>query len=104
MRRILVENARRKQSVKHGGDWRRVDFSPTLSVDATPAIDVLALEEALLELECYDAQAAKIVKLRFFAGLTHQEAATAMNLSRRAADRLWTVARTWLFRRISPDS
>lgn len=103
MRRILVENARRKQSLKRGRKWQQVDLSDDISVDASLPIDILTFEEALADLEQHDAQAAQIVKLRFFAGLPHQEAAAAMNISRRNADRLWTVARAWLFRRISEE-
>lgn len=101
MRRILVENARRKQSLKRGGDWKQIDLGDAAVAGKESSIDLIALDEALAELEQHDEQAAQVVKLRFFAGLSHQDAATAMAISRRSADRLWTIARTWLFRRLS---
>jgi RNA polymerase sigma factor (TIGR02999 family) len=101
MRRILVENARRKQAVKHGGGRVRVDLLHDL-VGAEPRPDdLVALDEALSRLEQHDPDAARLVKLRYFAGLSHQAAAEAMGISRGAADRLWTLGRTWLFRQVS---
>ncbi len=104
MRRILIEHARRKQALKHGGGHQRVELSDDLPPIAWPCVDedeLLALDEALDELERHDAQAARLVKLRFFAGLSHQEAANALEISRRAADRLWVLAKAWLYQRIS---
>ncbi len=101
MRRILVENARRKAAVKHGGQARRVPFEEALPVSEERPDDLLALEEALTELERHDEQAAQLVKLRYFAGLTHQQAAETLGITRRAADRLWALARAWLFQRLS---
>jgi RNA polymerase sigma factor (TIGR02999 family) len=101
MRRILVDQARRKQADKHGGGRLRVDLPADLAAPAPEADDLLALDEALAALESHDVAAARIVKLRYFAGLSHQEAADAMGLSRGAADRLWALARAWLFRRLS---
>jgi RNA polymerase sigma factor (TIGR02999 family) len=101
MRRILIERARRKAALKHGGELQRVDFDEQLIVGQGRASELLALDEALGELEQHDAQAAQIVKLRYFAGLTHQETAEAMNLSRRAADRLWALAKAWLYQRLT---
>jgi len=101
MRRILVERARRRATLKHGGDFRRVDLDSRLSVDQERATELLALDEALAVLELHDPQAAQVVKLRYFAGLSHQETAQAMKLSRRAADRLWALAKAWLYQRIS---
>ncbi|HEV3024087.1 MAG TPA: ECF-type sigma factor, partial [Pirellulales bacterium] len=66
-----------------------------------PSDELLALDEALTELESHDAQAAQLVKLRFFAGLSHQDAAAALGLGRRAADRVWALARAWLYQRIA---
>lgn len=100
MRRILVERARSKASIKRGGALRRLDIDEQLLVDDEKSAELLALDEALAELEKHDAEAAQIVKLRYFGGLTHQEAAAALSISRRAADRLWTLARTWLYRRL----
>jgi RNA polymerase sigma factor (TIGR02999 family) len=103
MRRILVERARRKASVKHGGGLRRLELSDHLIVDDQRADELVALDEALQELERHDAQAAQVVKLRYFAGLSHQEAAQALNISRRAADRLWAVAKAWLYQRLAEN-
>jgi RNA polymerase sigma factor (TIGR02999 family) len=100
MRRILVENARRHASLKRGGDADRVELDErTLMLDER-SIDLLSLDDALSALEKHDCQASQLVKLRFFAGLGHQEAAAAMGLGRRAADRLWALARAWLYREL----
>jgi RNA polymerase sigma factor (TIGR02999 family) len=101
MRRILVERARRKATVKHGGGLRRVELSDHLIVDDQRADELVALDEALVDLERNDPQAAQVVKLRYFAGLSHQETAEALDISRRAADRLWVVAKAWLYRRMA---
>jgi RNA polymerase sigma factor (TIGR02999 family) len=101
MRRILVERARRRATLKHGGEFRRVDLDDQLFVDQERATELLALDEALAALEQHDPQAAQVVKLRYFAGLSHQDAARAMQLSRRAADRLWALAKTWLYQRLT---
>jgi RNA polymerase sigma factor (TIGR02999 family) len=104
MRRILIEHARRKQALKHGGGHQRLEFDDKLPAIAAPCNDeaeLLALDEALDELERHDAQAARLVKLRFFAGFSHQEAADALAISRRAADRLWVLAKAWLYQRIA---
>jgi RNA polymerase sigma factor (TIGR02999 family) len=102
MRRILVDRARHKATEKHGGAWRRIEFDERLLRDDSQnaRADLLSLDEALTELEQHDAGAARLVKLRYFAGLSHQEAAEAMGMTRRAADRLWAVARAWLFQRL----
>jgi RNA polymerase sigma factor (TIGR02999 family) len=100
MRRILVDQARRKQTEKHGGAWLRIDLPDDVQADA-PVADLVALDEALTRLETHDPTAAQLVKLRYFAGLTHQEAATALGISRGAADRLWSLSRAWLFRQLS---
>jgi RNA polymerase sigma factor (TIGR02999 family) len=100
MRRILVERARQKRTLKRGGGARRIDFDQlSLAVD-DPCCELLALDDALSELERNDPQAAQLVKLRFFAGLTHQQAADALGITRRSADRLWTLARAWLYQRM----
>ncbi len=102
MRRILIEGARRRETLKRGGDHLRIDLNEMPVAPEAPQLDVLALDEALQELEQHDSQAAQLVKLRYFAGLGHVEAAEVMGIERRAADRLWTLGRTWLFRRLSP--
>jgi RNA polymerase sigma factor (TIGR02999 family) len=101
MRRILVERARRRATLKHGGEFRRVDLDGELFVGQERATELLALDEALAALEQHDPQAAQVVKLRYFAGLSHQDSARAMKLSRRAADRLWVLAKTWLYQRLT---
>jgi RNA polymerase sigma factor (TIGR02999 family) len=101
MRRILVERARRKLADKHGGGRLRVDLPADLAAPPARTDDLLALDEALTRLEGHDPDAARLVKLRYFAGLSHQEAAEALSLSRGAADRLWALARAWLFRQLS---
>jgi RNA polymerase sigma factor (TIGR02999 family) len=101
MRRILVERARQKGTLKRGGGARRIDFEQlSLAID-DPSYELLALDEALAELEHHDPQAAQLVKLRFFTGLTHQQAADALGITRRSADRVWTLARAWLFQRMA---
>jgi RNA polymerase sigma factor (TIGR02999 family) len=101
MRRILVEQARRKRRVKRGGDARRVELDELVLADDDRADEMLAVHLALDELERHDAQAAALVKLRFFAGFGHLEAADMLGLGRRAADRLWLLARTWLYRALA---
>lgn len=101
MRRILIERARQKASLKRGGDARRVDLDALDSVPAESFDEMLAVDEALQALERHDPSAASLVKLRFYAGLTHQEAADALGISRRAADRIWALARAWLYRQIA---
>ena len=102
MRRILVESARRKLTDRAGGRLERVALPDDLTA-STPPEELLALDEALAEFERHDPDAAKLVKLRFYAGLSHQEAAEALGLSRRAADRVWALARAWLYRQISKN-
>jgi RNA polymerase sigma factor (TIGR02999 family) len=100
MRRILVDYARRRAAHKRGGAARRVAWDDQLAAADRPDEDVLALDEALGELEQHDPQAAGLVKLRYFSGLSHQQAAEAMGVSRRVADRLWVVAKAWLYQRL----
>ena len=96
MRRILVENARRKGSQKRGGDRGRPDID--VSELAAPELreDLLALDDALNQLAAADPEAARLVQLRYFAGLTLAEAAQVLGVSARTADRLWAYARSWL--------
>jgi RNA polymerase sigma factor (TIGR02999 family) len=101
MRRILVDQARRKQSDKHGGGRLRVDLPENLAAPETRSDDLVALDGALSRLERHDPDAARLVKLRYFAGLSHQDAAEALGISRGAADRLWALGRAWLFRQLS---
>ena len=101
MRRILVDQARRKQAEKHGGGRLRVDLPEDLAASEAPGDDIVTLDEALSRLERHDEGAARLVKLRYFAGLSHEDAANALGISRGAADRLWALGRAWLFRELS---
>ena len=100
MRRVLVENARRKQSPKHGGQLQRVD--DTCRDIATPLPDdqLLAVNEALDRLAALDARAADVVKLRFFVGLTQAQVAEQQGISAATVERTWAFARAWLFNEI----
>ena len=100
MRRILVENARRKLRVKHGGGLQRVDLETVASLAAETTEDIVALDEALSKLAAEDPIKAELVKLRFFAGLTMPEIAQVMKISLATAERYWTYARTWLYAEI----
>ena len=100
MRRILVESARHKARVKHGGDVQRLDFEPGELLAPEISDDLLALDDALNRLATNDSQAAELVKLRYFAGLTIPQAAEALGISPRKADMLWSFARAWLRREI----
>ena len=104
MRRILVENARRKGRRKRGGGLKRLDLDAAEPV-AVPEVreDLLALDEALTKLASAEPQAAQLVQLRYFAGLSIPEAARALGVSSRTADRLWAFARAWLLREIGGD-
>ena len=100
MRRILVENARRKRSVKHGGQRARIDLDEALVVGNEPRHDLLDLDELLDQLTAADPRAAELVKLRFFAGLTGDQAAEVLGIAPRSADLLWAYARAWLFEKL----
>jgi RNA polymerase sigma factor (TIGR02999 family) len=104
MRRILVESARRKQRLKRGGEWQRAEFDEAIAIEAEINSDLLALDEALERLVAKDAQAAELVQLRYFAGMTLPEAAQAMGLTPRTADRVWAYAKAWLHREIRAES
>jgi RNA polymerase sigma factor (TIGR02999 family) len=101
MRRILVESARRKSRIKHGGERRRVDLDLACAVSDAPSIDLLALDEALTKLATNEPIKAELVKLRFFAGLTMPEAAAALDISLATAERHWTFARSWLYMQLA---
>jgi RNA polymerase sigma factor (TIGR02999 family) len=96
MRRILIDHARRKRRVKHGGDRKRVILEDEVCV-ADPREDVLALDEALEKLASQEPAKAELVKLRYFAGLTLEEAAACLGISKATAKRYWSVARAWLY-------
>jgi RNA polymerase sigma factor (TIGR02999 family) len=96
MRRILIDNARRKQSEKHGGRLERQDFDDIDIEAPAPSENLLALDEALTKLEAEDPVKAQLVKLRFYAGLTEEDAASVLGLSRTSAQRYWRYAKAWL--------
>jgi RNA polymerase sigma factor (TIGR02999 family) len=101
MRRILVENARRKKRLRHGGGSHKQDLEGVDLAGSAPDEELLAIDEALDLLAQKDPGAAQLVKLRYFAGLTMAEAAEALGVPLRTAERNWTYARTWLHRAIS---
>jgi RNA polymerase sigma factor (TIGR02999 family) len=101
MRRILVEAARRKARLKHGGGRRRIEFDEADVVALPESIDLVALDEALDKLAEADPVKAELVKLRYFAGLTVTEAGAVLGISRATADRYWAFARAWLYNEIS---
>jgi len=103
MRRILIENARRKKSRKHGGGIEKIDLGSVDVAINTDEEHLLLVDEALEKLEAKDPEAAQLIKLRFFTGLSNEDAARAMGLAVRSATRLWTYARAWLFKEISGD-
>ncbi len=103
MRRILVEQARRKSRVRHGGGRRRVDLNEGCSLVGPPPEDLVALDDALTRLAALDPKRAELVKLRFFGGLSMPEAAAAFGVSLATAERYWAFARTWLFAEVSGE-
>lgn len=104
MRRIVVENARRKNRLKHGGQSQRVDLDSQCLVSEAPSLDMLALDEALTRLAEIEPAKAELVKLRFFAGLTMPEAAAVLGVSLATAERYWTFAKSWLYAELADDS
>ncbi len=100
MRHILIDSARRKRSRKRGGDLARVALDEANVAGSDNVEEVLAVDEALAGLAAADAQAAELVKLRYFAGLSIPEVAGILNISPRSVDRLWAYARAWLRRAI----
>jgi RNA polymerase sigma factor (TIGR02999 family) len=104
MRRILVENARRRASLKRGGNLRRLDFEEALTVNQQRPDDILALSEALDHLAGEDPVKAELVKLRCFIGMSHQEAADTLGISRPTADRYWAYAKARLYCELVDDA
>jgi RNA polymerase sigma factor (TIGR02999 family) len=101
MRRILVENARRRKALRRGGNWRRQDLDQIEVADVPLTDDVLALDEALNKLAASDDRKAELVKLRYFAGLTMEQTAQALGVSVATANRWWNYSRAWLHREIN---
>ncbi|MFN9854063.1 MAG: ECF-type sigma factor [Planctomycetota bacterium] len=104
MRRILVESARRKRALKRGGDRERVALDPELIADTARHPDVLALDEALTKLAATRPELAKLVSLRYFAGLTMEQAANALGIPLRTAQRHWTYVRVWLLEELRRET
>lgn len=103
MRRILIDRARSKRAARHGGGQERVDIDEVEIVADLPADELLAVNAALDKLAGHDAQKAELVKLRYFAGLTIEEAADVLGISAPTAKRYWSYARAWLFREIGRE-
>ena len=104
MRRILVDNARRRRSQKRGGGRRPIDLELVACVESEPHDEILDLDQALSKLAAADPQAAELVKLRYFAGLSIPEAAKALGVSPRGADIIWAYAKAWLLRALGDRS
>jgi RNA polymerase sigma factor (TIGR02999 family) len=103
MRRILINRARDKQRLKRGGGRQRLKLDQFAAVDQVSDEQLLALDEALAKLSQEDPICAELVKLRFFAGLTLDEAATTLGIARRTADRYWAYSRAWLYQAVRED-
>jgi RNA polymerase sigma factor (TIGR02999 family) len=104
MRRILVERARRKKRRRHGGEWQRVDLDEADAVCLLPPDELLSLHEALNRFAEVDPAAADLVKVHCFAGLSVEDAGSALGMSRTTAYRHWTFARAWLFSQLGGES
>ncbi len=105
MQRILVEQARRKGRLKHGGDRQEVAMAEIdIIADANQSDEVLlALDEALIQFQAEDPEKAELIRLRYFAGLTEEEAAHTLNISRATASRWWTYSKAWLFAKVRSE-
>ena len=104
MRQILIDHARRKRSLKRGGGAQKLDLDQVDVAARADSETLLLIDEALEKLAREDSRAAELIKLRFFVGLTNEEAARALGISERSAKRYWTFARAWLYREISAQS
>jgi len=104
MRRILIDNARRKKSLKHGRGHKKANLDDAELAIEEPSEDIIALDEALAKLTVEDPVKANLVKLRYFAGLTIEQAAEVLGISRATADRYWSYARVWLFHETGKDA
>jgi RNA polymerase sigma factor (TIGR02999 family) len=103
MRRILVEQARRKRRIRHGGEKNRIDLEEACSLVQPQSEDLLALDEALTRLAVLNPSRAEVVKLRFFAGLNMPEIAHALGVSLPTVERYWAFARTWLYAELNSE-
>lgn len=108
MRRILVDQARRKAAIKAGGDWQRVEYIepeiPEISNSSERSLEILDLDNALNELELEDPTACEIIKLRYFAGLTMEETAAFLEISTASCKFRWSYARAWIYGRLTRRS
>lgn len=103
MRRILIDIARTKQNLKHGGEALRVTMDEALAVSSEPSVDLLALDEALNTLTALSPRQAEIVEMRYFGGLKEQEVAEVLKVSLRTVQHDWQLARLWLYRELRPE-
>ncbi len=105
MRRILIDRARRKKAIRHGGEWQRTAFDSINAPAEVPnkSEELLALDEALRELSKQDERKGQLVKLRYFVGLSSQRAAEVLGISKATADRDWAYARAWLHAKVRPS-
>ncbi len=101
MRQILVDHARRKRADKRGGEYTIVGLEHAAATPSAPEVDLIALDEALTELASFDPRQREVVELKYFAGLTIAEMATALGISAATVEREWATARAWLFHRLS---
>ena len=101
MRRILIENARRKRAIKNGGGLKRVELDEVDVPEEDLSPDILAVDEALSRLAAEDPTKAELVKLRYFGGLSVEDAGRVLGISRATADRYWAFARVWLYSELS---
>jgi RNA polymerase sigma factor (TIGR02999 family) len=104
MRRILIERARRKSRLKHGGGWVQMDIEGLSLATAAPDDKVILINDALERLEAEDPARAKIVVMKFFGGLTNQEVATILGVTERTVERQWAFAKAWLFQNIQEQA
>ena len=103
MRRILIDRARKRHNSKRGGNLRKVSLDGVADLSGERDADLIALDEALVDLEAIDSRKSKIVELRFFGGLSIEEAAEALSISPATVQREWSVAKAWLYREISGE-
>jgi RNA polymerase sigma factor (TIGR02999 family) len=103
MRRILIENARRKKTLRRGGEFRRVDVEKIDISDTDDPVFLLALDRCLEKLETEKPEVAQLVNLRFFGGLTLEQSAEVMGVSLRTVNRHWSYAKAWLYRELSEE-
>jgi RNA polymerase sigma factor (TIGR02999 family) len=101
MRQILVDHARRKRADKRGGEYTIVGIDQAAGAPGAPALDLIALDDALTELASFDPRQREVVELKYFAGLTIAEIATTLGISAATVEREWATAKAWLFHRLS---